>query len=227
MKQLALAITAPTAPTFGNFLVGRNAEPVSALRALVGPCAAAAERIVYLWGPPGSGRTHLLRAAADQARAAGIAAAWFPELAVESPDALLLVDDVPGLDAAAQASLFRALEAARDGRVRVVAAGDAPPARLDLRADLRTRLAWGLVYQLHPLSDEEKRAALTRHADERGIALPDEVSGYLLRHGQRDLPSLMATLAALDRLSLETRRPVTLPLLRELLGVIRPAQDAH
>jgi DnaA family protein len=221
---MALAIAALPAPSFGNFVVGRNAEPVTALRALCMPRTPAAERILYLWGPQGSGRTHLLHAVSEQCRAEGLPVAWFPHERHAARDGLLLVDDVQRMDDEAQVALFHALNAARDGHGRLVAMGDAPPGRLRLRPDLETRLAWGLVYRLHPLSDDEKRAALTRHAVERGIALPEEVSGYLLRHGQRDLPSLMATLDALDRLSLETHRPVTVPLLREVLGAARRRQ---
>jgi DnaA family protein len=92
-----------------------------------------------------------------------------------------------------------------------------PPARLDLAPELLTRLAWGLVYQLHPLDDAEKAAALAGHAAARGLRLPAEVSAYLLRHVRRDLPTLMGVLDALDRHSLETQRPLTVPLVREVL----------
>ena len=90
---------------------------------------------------------------------------------------------------------------------------------LPLRADLATRLAAGLVYQLHGLDDEEKSAALHRHAAARGLRLAPEVTAYLLRHARRDMPSLLALLDALDRYSLETQRAITVPLLRELLAL--------
>ncbi len=88
---------------------------------------------------------------------------------------------------------------------------------MGLRDDLATRLAWGLTYQLHPLSDEEKAQALKNHASERGMKLPDEVIDYCLRYLRRDLPNLMATLDALDEWSLTEKKPVTVPLLRKLL----------
>jgi len=99
----------------------------------------------------------------------------------------------------------------------VLAAGNVAPARLQLRADLLTRLGWGLVFQVHALSDDDKRVALKRRAAARAFDLRDEIVEYLLRHLKRDLPSLMTVLDALDRYSLETKRPITLPLLRELL----------
>jgi DnaA family protein len=82
---------------------------------------------------------------------------------------------------------------------------------------LATRLAWGLTYQIHPLSDEEKAQALKNHAAARGMKLPDEVIDYCLRYLRRDLPNLMATLEALDEWSLTEKKPVTVPLLRKLL----------
>ena len=88
---------------------------------------------------------------------------------------------------------------------------------LPLREDLRTRIGSGLVLQVHPLTDGEKRAALVQHADGRGLKLPDEVLSYLLSRHARDMGSLVALVEALDRYSLQTRRAVTLPLLREAL----------
>ena len=95
--------------------------------------------------------------------------------------------------------------------------GNAPPARLALREDLRTRLAWGLVYQLKPLSDAEKALHLRAEASRRGLRRTDEVVWYLLNHLPRDLQSLNGALDRIDRHSLARKRPVTLPLIREAL----------
>jgi DnaA family protein len=85
---------------------------------------------------------------------------------------------------------------------------------LPLREDLRTRLGWGLVYEVLPLADNEKPTALAAYARQRGFALSPDVIDYLLRHGRRDMQSLLRALAALDRLSLATKRPITVPLLK-------------
>lgn len=214
MKQLALGLADPPAPGFDNFVAGRNAELLDALRAQCEPDSS--ERMVYCWGEAGCGRTHLLQAGAAHASALGRQALWFPEAGGDG-SALVLVDDVERLDGTAQIRLFGLYNELRDSGGCLLAAGNAAPAQLPLRADLITRLAWGLVYQVHVLTDGEKIAALERHARARGLRLPAEVSAYLLRHGRRDLRSLMATLDALDRYSLETKRAITLPLLRDLL----------
>jgi len=98
--------------------------------------------------------------------------------------------------------------------------------QLALRADLVTRLGWGLVYHVHALADEEKARALVEHAGARGFRLPPDVCEFLLTRVRRDMPALLALLEALDRYSLETRRPVTVPLVRELLAGGRDAAGA-
>ena len=219
--QLPLALARPQ-PTFANYVVGRNAEAVAALQALVHTDVA--ERFVYLWGEPGSGRSHLLAAIVAAAELVGRTAMPFAQWADCAPGTILLADDVHELDAAAQIRLFNAYNTARESGACLVATGDAAPARLPLRPDVVTRLAWGLAYPLHVLTDDEKVDALSRHAVGRGWRLPPEVARYLLRHGRRDLPSLMSILDELDRFSLATRRPVTVPLLRDVLQSAAPLE---
>ena len=198
MRQLPLPISAATQPSLDNYVAGANAEALERVRSLA--AGRLKEAIVYLWGEPGSGRTHLLHAAAS------------------ANPAIVIADDVDALDAPAQQVLFIAINAARDGGPAVLAAGNAPPARLALREDLRTRLGWGLVYQLKPLTDAEKALYLRAEASRRGLALTDEVVWYLLNHLPRDLASLHAVLDRLDRHSLARQRPLTLPLVRDALS---------
>ena len=219
MRQLALGLALPPVPAFENFFPGRNVEAVSALHSLA--TGHSAEHFIYLWGERGCGRSHLLQAAVAAASSHGIVARYvaagetLPE--EDSGVRMMAVDDVETLGAQAQLEFFHLYNALRECQGVVLAAGNAAPARLQLRADLLTRLGWGLVFQVHALSDDDKRIALKRHAAARAFILRDEIVEYLLRHLQRDLPSLMAVLDALDRYSLETKRSITLPLLRELL----------
>jgi len=149
MQQLPLAISPPIEPQFANFIAGPNAEALARVRELA--AGATRERIVYLWGAPGCGRTHLLLAAA------------------RANPALVIADDVDTLDAAHQQGLFVAINEAREGGPGVLAAGAKPPAQLHLRDDLRTRLAWGLVYELLPVADEDKARHLKSLAAARGL----------------------------------------------------------
>jgi DnaA family protein len=109
------------------------------------------------------------------------------------------------------------IEAAAQG-VQVVAAGRLPPVDLPLRDDLRTRLAWGHVFALQPLSEEQTRAALRREADRRGIFLSDDVMDHLLRRFPRDMDSLTRMLDRMDHYSLVRSRAVSLALVRHMLA---------
>ena len=201
MKQLLLDIQPTAVPTLDNYVAGRNAEALHNLQLAASGNTDA--RFIYLWGAGGSGKTHLLQACAELARQHNMA--------------LVTADDVHALSEQQQIALFNTYNQLRDSGSVLIASGIAAPGQMGLRDDLATRLAWGLVYQLHPLSDEEKAQALKTHAVERGIRLPDEVVEYCLRHLRRDLPTLMATLDALDEWSLTEKKPVTVPMLRKLL----------
>jgi DnaA family protein len=219
MSQLVLDISHKSVPTLDNFVAGRNPELLSALNhALSG---GSSERSIYLWGEPGSGKSHLLQACVEAARQAKRNAVYacgsVPSQSVDLGAELVAVDDVEQLDDAAQIALFNMYNRLRDSGGMLLVSGTASPLHLKLRDDLRTRLGWGLVYQVHSLSDEEKAQALSQHAQQKGFTLPPEVTQYLLRHGRRDLPSLMATLDALDRHSLRLHRAPSVPLLKEVL----------
>jgi len=198
MQQLPLEISRPPEPTLDNFIPGANAEAHARVRALAE--GALDDAVVYLWGGAGTGRSHLLQAAARG-----------------SAGRLVCADDVGALDATGQQALFNAINAARAGGAPVLAAGDAPPAQLALRADLASRLGWGLVYQLQPLTDSHKADWLRAEARRRGLPLGDGVVDYLLTRLPRDLPSLATLLQRLDHYALGRKRPITLPLVREFL----------
>lgn len=197
-NQLLLELASPPAPTLVNFVVGANRAAVDALAAAASGRAAGA---VYLWGEAGTGKSHLLTAVWGDARIATI-------------------DDADRLGAAAQLEAFDLFNRVRAAGGSVIAAGVAPPAGLALREDLRSRLLSGLAFQLHPLPDDEKAAALAAHAAERGMKLPPVAIDYLLRRLPRDLGTQLAVLDAIDRYSLALKRPVTLPLVREALAAL-------
>jgi DnaA family protein len=219
--QLILDLAQPEPPTLQNFVVGANGEAVAAVRALAH--ANLPHPGLLLWGAPGGGKSHLVQAAMGNVRAAGRsvivcgAATEAPEPGDIAPSVLLVIDDVDGVDAPTQARLFTLVNALAAQGGQWLATAKLPPARLSLRDDLRTRLALGLVLEVVPLADADKPAALAAYARERGFALSDDVIMYLLAHARRDMKSLVATLAAIDRQSLAAKRNVTVPLLREWL----------
>ena len=221
MRQLTLALAAEKPQTLASFVTGRNAELLQLLQefaAAAGPLPR--ERFVYLWGESGAGKSHLLHALALRDNACYLPADATADAFVALPKIkLYLLDDCDQLSPANQVAAFALYNQIKENGGLLVAAGKAAPLALALREDLRTRLGWGLVYQLHGLSDDEKIAALNGAAQAGGLNLSPGVLPYLITHYRRDMRSLSAMLDALDRYSLETQRPITLPLLRSLLQV--------
>ena len=242
-KQFALDIGHTPKPSLSNFLAGENLALHSTLLALTKSWEVSTPRMpgenplnqrwIYWWGPEGSGRTHLLSAIGDSAQQLGLKhftlspnepISWVRveesllTLCASDKPSVITVDDVDRLDERLVASLFRILNAIQGSKaVHVFMAGNAAPAALRLREDLRTRLGWGLVFQTHLLGDDEKIEALQQAAQARGLVLSPDVLPWLLNRFYRDMPNLMALIDALDAYSLETKRAVTLPLVRELL----------
>ncbi|WP_269495930.1 DnaA regulatory inactivator Hda [Castellaniella sp. S9] len=222
-QQLLLDILPASPPTLDGFVIGDNQATLRAVREL------APGRALYLWGGAGSGRSHLLRASA-QAHEAPYMAADTPagrlrDLATDEDRRLSLVaiDDVGDLDPDAQAALFALYNRWRTAAgtpeaFALLLAGDRAPMAMALREDLRTRLGWDLVYRLEQLSDQDRAAALRERAQARGLRLGDDVLGWILTHYDRDMGRLTALIDALDRYSLARHRPITLPLLKDLLA---------
>lgn len=221
MEQLVFELATPEPPSFDNFLPVTNGELVAVLSQFA--AGALPETGILLWGASGAGKTHLLRAAVDAANAKGHAATYLAhpadltEAGIDAASSLVAIDRVDEADAVAQGLAFTLYNAQKQRGGRVIAASRQPLAAMPVREDLRTRLGWGLVYEVLALRDDQKAAALAAYALQRGFRLGDDVIDYLLRHGRRDMPSLLAALAALDRQSLSSKRPITVQLLRSWL----------
>ncbi|XLZ69332.1 DnaA regulatory inactivator Hda [Massilia sp. SR12] len=216
MKQLVLDLGAEPVCTLESFEVGRNAEVAALMRQFAE--RSSREHFAYLWGETGAGKSHLLKALACSDRARYISPFSIETEFLYSPDVdLYLLDDCEKLSPVAQIDAFALFNEIRANNAFMVSAGSVAPAVLPVREDLRTRMGWGLVYQIHGLTDDEKLATLTQMAEARGLTLSPGVLPYLLSHFQRDMVSLSSMLDSLDQYSLETKRPITLPLLREWL----------
>ena len=224
MRQIALDIAMPGPATLDNFFPGPNSVAHAHLQRMVQgqqvPVALAVP--TYLWGPEGSGKTHLLRALEEGLRARGASAGWMDASGAAPPDfdeswTMVLMDDVHLYSAEQQHTAFGWFVQAHSLQRLVLAAGSSAPADLLLREDLRTRLGWGHIFVLQPLGEAQSRAVLRQAADARGLFLSDEVMDYTLRRFSRDLGSLLALLDELDRYALQTQRAITIPLIRSML----------
>ena len=217
MQQLPLLMVHEPVRSFASFVTGDNAQALDAVRRLK-----PGSPPLYLWGPAGSGKSHLLHALAEEQLNEGATVGWFaadrpmPWLFDEGWQ-LLVLDGCDDFDAGMQQSAFALFVHATSCGVPVAASGSVPPVDLPLRDDLRTRLGWGEIVALQPLSDAQARAALVQEAHERGLELSEELTTYLMTHCARDLKSLMSLLDRMDRFALERKRALTLPLLRAML----------
>ena len=221
MKQIALDIGLARGPTLAGFCAGPNEAALEHLQLWAGSPTRSPVP-TYLWGGSGSGKTHLLKAVAESLREQGAVAGWLDASIIEPPDfseswAVVLLDDVHLYTAVQQHAAFNWFINAQSLQRGVLAAGALPPADLKLREDLRTRLGWGHVFQLQVLSEPERRAVLRQAADARGVFLGDEVMDFMLTRFSRDLGSLMQLLEQLDGYALQTKRAITIPLIKSML----------
>ena len=225
MKQIALDIGLATGPTLSSFCTGPNEAVVKHLGLWVGAQSSTATRSpvpTYLWGTSGSGKTHLLKAAREALREQGAIVGWLDASVHEPPAfneawAAVLLDDVHLYTAVQQHAAFNWFVNAQTQARWVLAAGSLPPADLKLRDDLRSRLGWGHVFGLQVLSEPGRRAVLRQAADARGVFLGDEVMDFMLTRFSRDLGSLMALLDLMDGYALQTKRAITIPLIKSMM----------
>ncbi|HEY7803904.1 MAG TPA: DnaA/Hda family protein, partial [Orrella sp.] len=208
-QQLILDILPSPDPTLQNMVPGGNGALIAAIQTLL------PGHTLYAWGPDGSGRTHLLRASCafhggiyiDTNAATHNIQALIESMVAGHGIACVAVDDVQTLDDSGLAALFGLYNRWREcaggaDAFRLLVAGDRAPLQMPCREDVRTRLGWGAVYRLEPLSDDEKFDALMHHAKARGMPLSEDVLRWLLTHGSRDIRALFAALDALDRYAL-------------------------
>ncbi len=224
-RQLLLEITPTQSPSLDNTVVGANAAAIDAAKGL------SPGRALYLWGPPGCGRSHLLHAMTKDKQA------YFLNIATLSDEIMALatlpaeqiqaeivaVDDIQEMTTDQQSAIFALYNrwrelSATDQAFGLVVTGDRAPMMMSLREDLRTRLGWDLVFRLEPLSDAEKLEALTAYALRCGLPLSEEVLDWMFAHYTRDIRQLFALVDALDRYSLSKHRTVTIPLVRQMLS---------
>ncbi len=231
-KQLVLGISLRDEATYRNFYCragSKNSEIVNILKAQL---SGSGEQIIYLWGAAGCGLTHLLQAACHDAHERGIYAQYLPlkDLAGYAPDSifegleaqdLVCVDSVDAVvgHSAWEKALFDFFNRMRDAGKRIIFSSVANPNKLPMRLeDLKSRLAWSVIYHLEELDDADKSAALQMRAKSRGMDMQEEVAQFILNRAPRDTNDLFYILDSLDELSLREQRKLTIPFVKEVLG---------
>ena len=221
MKQIALDIGLDTGPTLASYFAGASEPALRHLQLWAGSPTRSPVP-TYLWGASGAGKSHLLKAVEHSLREQGASAGWLDCGMHEPPEynpawSVVLLDDVHLFTAVQQHAAFNWFVNAQPHQRGVLAAGLLPPADLALREDLRTRLGWGHVFHLQVLDEPARRSVLRQEADARGVFLGDEVMDFMLTRFSRDLGHLMALLDQLDGYALQTKRAITIPLIKSML----------
>ncbi|MEB7585606.1 DnaA inactivator Hda [Serratia rubidaea] len=228
--QLSLPLYLPDDETFASFYPGENPSLLAAIQSAVSQEHGS---YIYFWSREGGGRSHLLHAACAEMSQRGEAAGYVPldKRAYFVPEvldgmeqlALACIDNIECIagDEEWEMAIFnlynRILET---GRTRLFITGDRPPRQLNLQLpDLASRLDWGQIYKLQPLSDDEKLQALQLRAKLRGFELPEDVGRFLLKRLDREMRTLFMTLDQLDRASITAQRKLTIPFVKEILGL--------
>lgn len=216
MNQLIFDFAERGYPGFDKFLGTENAELVYVLQHKHDP-------FIYVWGEEGAGKSHLLRAWVAQALDAGKKAVYIDAAATPLTEAAfeaeyLAIDQIEKLGNEEQALLFAVFNRFRNsGKGFLLLSSEHTPQQLVIREDLRTRMAYCLVYEVKPLTDQEKIDALVSMAAARQVTIDPKIFEYLLNHWRRDMDSLMQMLDTLDNYAVTMGKRITLPLLRQLL----------
>ena len=194
MDQLLLDIQPPSIKSLENFIIGDNSEAINIIKKFLTDKSL---QFFYLWGVEGSGKSHL----SDVVKRGNI----------------FVIEDIETKNNMEQVEAFNIFNDCKENSKKLFITGANSPNNMGLRSDLASRLSWGLVYQIKALTDSEKKLALLNHSKQKGMSCNENVIEYCMRHLQRDLHYLIATLDALDNWSLKMKKPITIPLLKKLL----------
>ena len=224
--QIPLQLEPRRPDRFDEFVAGPNENALAAVRQLLDETGGS----LFLSGPEGSGKSHLLNALCHAARENGLAAFYIalkrlPEEAAASLEGLQVLDlvCVDDLDAVAgnpvwENALFACFNEVRAAHGRLLVSSSQSLASLELcLPDLTSRLAWGVRQNLRLPDDEGKLQILQQRARTLRIDLPEDVQNYLLKHSKRDMSSLLLALERLKDAAFVSKRKITVPLAREIL----------
>jgi DnaA family protein len=228
LAQLALPVHLRDDATLDNFLFGEALEPLHSLLDI--QTGLDGEPSIFLCGPDGCGRSHLLQGACHALPSGDAVYLPLDQLRNMAPDNVLdgvevlsrvALDNVQAVagDEDWELALFHFINRARERGCRLLFSADAAPRQLAIALpDLASRLGWGLVYQLPAPNDAAKLAILRFRAERRGMSLDEDAARYILSRAPRSMAALMGLLEQLDRDSMALQRSLTIPFIKSRLG---------
>ena len=227
-QQLALKVQLRDDATLENYFCAPSTQTLVEL--LRGQLAPGGEPIIYLYGPADVGKTHLLQAACHLVKETPAVYLPLAQLSCYPAEevmhgaesmGLVCLDDIDTVmgNEEWEVALFHFFNRAREQNCRLLVAGHSAPRELEVDlADLRSRLSWGIVYQLNALNDDERKSILSFRAACRGLQLPSEVASYIADRAPRSMGQLLDLLATLDSLSLMEKRALSIPFIKKVLN---------
>lgn len=236
--QLPLPLLLDDECTFANFYPGNNQALLDCLQQWIDDTPVSKEQFIFLWGSHGVGSSHLLQATC---RAAGLKQLSHYYLDFSAPDlldplvlqnleniSLIALDNIQAILGKShwEEALFNCYNRLREKNQRLIVAADSPPQLLNCQLnDLRSRLCSGLSWQIHPLSDPQKIAALILRAKNRGLVLSPEIAQFLLHHCPRNMDFLIKLLEEIDQAALTAQHRLTIPFIKKVLKQITTSDN--
>lgn len=227
-EQLPLQLDIRAEQSFTSFYTGCHHEIVTAL---TNTANGKGEQQVFIWGENGTGKTHLLQAACQQAHQQKRTAFYLPFQEKRLPSTAILegledfqlvcIDNVEycATNKKWELALFNFYNQHRENNHKLILSAHCPPRDLALQlTDLKTRMSWGLTLKLHELSDADRIAAFTCKAKYLGLEISPQVGEFIAKHYARDLPTLWSLLTKLEQATLIAKRKLTLPFLKDFLA---------
>ena len=230
MLQLPLDFELKVDATFDNFIEGENKLLLQALKDI----SQAQPEFLYFYGAAGTGKSHLLQALAHTtAEQINFNLAYLPldsDMVVpqvlegfEAFDCVCLdsfqsIIDKPNTNEW-QESIFHLYNQLKEQDKSLIIAANEAPIGLALELqDLKSRLSAMLIHEIKPLSEQDKLLFIKEKSQEKGLALNDDLANFILARSKRDLAAINAALEKLDAASLQAKRKITKPFIKEVLS---------
>ena len=213
---------------FDSFFQGENKDLLYFLNTMI---KTKSNNSIYIWGPQGTGKTHLLQAACKQANEMDWHVTYIPleqyrDFSIDILDGLgkldlVCIDDLEFIidNIEWQQRVTLLFNEIRDNKNSIIISSKISPNNIKIDLDdLKSRLVWGHVFKIKAADDELKIKILKKEANERSFNLNDDVVEFLIRRSNRDLTSLIEILDEIDRSSLAAKRKITVPFVKELIS---------
>jgi chromosomal replication initiator protein len=236
--------------TFSTYIVGNSNRFAQASAVAVAEKPAQGYNPLFLYSPPGLGKTHLLHAIANHfkglnpnARVAYLSAEQFVNELVESLKKgqmiqfrnkyrnsfdMILIDDIQFIagKGSSEEEFFHTFNALHSSRRQIVVTSDRPPKEIEsLEERVKTRFLHGLVADIQPPEIETRIAILKGKAERDDVYLPDDVATFLATHVKSNVRELEGVLVKLTAQSSLTGAEISLEMAKQELNFTESESD--